>query len=474
MSDSPYFDVVVVGGGMAGLTAGVRAAELGRTVAVLEAGAVPRYACNTRYSGGVVHIGYQDATLPPATLAQSIRDATEGFAVPELVETVASRAGVTMDWLRQQGAKFIRRTTGRRDGWALAPPRSLATNLAWEGRGPDVFVHTLGGQLRRRGGELLLGARARRLSMAAGRCVGITFERDGTATQLGAGAVVIADGGFQGNADLFRKYIGPRPDLVLQRGAGSGRGDGLLMALEAGAATTRMDRFYGHLLSRDALHNANVWPYPQIDAVAAAAIVVDRDGRRIVDEGLGGIYIANELARLEDPAGATVIADAAIWEKAGREALIPPNPLLEKAGGTVVRAATMGELAAALGIAQDALAATVDAYNDAIARGAPGGLSPARSTTKGDATPIAKAPFIAIPICTGITNTMGGLAIDPACRVLAAGGGTIGGLFAAGAASGGIEGGPHVGYVGGLALASVLGMLAGEGAARDAGAAAPA
>ena len=61
----------------------------------------------------------------------------------------------------------------------------------------------------------------------------------------------------------------------MQRHAGTAVGDGLRMAERAGAALTRLDRFYGHLLSRDAMHDDGLWPYPQIDAVAVAGIVVD-------------------------------------------------------------------------------------------------------------------------------------------------------------------------------------------------------
>jgi fumarate reductase flavoprotein subunit len=127
---------------------------------------------------------------------------------------------------------------------------------------------------------------------------------------INAAAVVIVDGGFPGNAELFRKYIGPRPDRVLMRHAGTAIGDGLRMAADAGAALVGLDRFYGHLLSRDAMENSGLWPFPQIDAVATASIVVDQRGYRVLDEGLGGISITNDLARLDDPLCATVICDA--------------------------------------------------------------------------------------------------------------------------------------------------------------------
>jgi hypothetical protein len=99
------------------------------------------------------------------------------------------------------------------------------------------------------------------------------------------------------------------------------------------------------LLSRDAMEDRGLWPYPQIDAVATASIVVDQRGYRILDEGLGGISITNDLARLDDPLCATVICDAPIWETAGKAAQISPNPQLLAAGGTLHRADTIEALA---------------------------------------------------------------------------------------------------------------------------------
>jgi fumarate reductase flavoprotein subunit len=79
--------------------------------------------------------------------------------------------------------------------------------------------------------------------------------------------------------------------------------------------------------------------------------------------------------------------------------------------------------------------------------------------------PIAVAPFLAIPLCAGITYTMGGIRIDGDARVLREDGVAIPGLYAAGSTTGGIEGGPRIGYIGGLAKAAVFGLRAAEHAA---------
>jgi fumarate reductase flavoprotein subunit len=320
-------------------------------------------------------------------------------------------------------------------------------------------------RLEERQGRLLLGARGASLRLKRGRVVGVAAHRDGEVLDIGAGAVVIADGGFPGNAELFRKHIGPRPDRVLMRHAGTAIGDGMKMAAAAGAALIGLDRFYGHLLSRDAMENRGLWPYPQIDAVATASIVVDRRGDRILDEGLGGISITNDLARLDDPLCAIVICDAPIWETAGKAAQIPPNPQLLAGGGTLHRADTIEALAAAAGLPPANLAATVADYNDAVRFNRLVTLLPERSTRSGAPRRIETPPFFAIPICAGITNTTGGIAIDGHGRVKRPDGSAIAGLYAAGGTTGGLEGGGALGYVGGLIKACVFGLRAAEHAA---------
>jgi succinate dehydrogenase/fumarate reductase flavoprotein subunit len=193
---------------------------------------------------------------------------------------------------------------------------------------------------------------------------------------------------------------------------------------------------------------------------------VDHDGRRILDEGRGAISISNDLARLDDPLCGTVICDAAMWETAGKAAQIPPNPQLLAGGGTLHQAETLEALAQMASLPPDALAKTVAAYNAAVRNDKISALSPSRSTRGGQPKPIETPPFFAIPICTGITNTMGGIATDGHGRVKRADGSVIAGLYAAGGATGGLEGGGALGYVGGLIKACVFGLRVAEAAAR--------
>ena len=106
-----------------------------------------------------------------------------------------------------------------------------------------------------------------------------------------------------------------------------------------------------------------------------------------------------------------------------------------------------------------------DSYNAALENGTLSALSPSRSTVKGGPQPIRTPPFYAAPTRAGITYTMGGIAIDADARALRPDDTIIEGLYAAGAATGGLEGGANVGYVGGLSKSAITGLRAAEHAA---------
>ncbi len=223
--------------------------------------------------------------------------------------------------------------------------------------------------------------------------------------------------------------------------------------------------FYGHVLSRDAMTDERLWPYPQLDALCAGAVVVDASARRFTDEGLGGIALVNAIARLDDPLGAVVVFDAAAWEDAKSADIVPPNPSVVENGGAVWQAASLEKLARMAALDRDALLATVLAHNDAIDSDAFENQDPPRTIATCQAKPIKQPPFHAVPLCAGITVTMGGIAVDGAARVVRPDDTPIPGLFAAGSTVGGIEGGPRAGYVGGLIKAFLLGLVAAETAA---------
>jgi fumarate reductase flavoprotein subunit len=451
-------DVAVIGGGIAGMTTANRAAQLGLKVCVLEAGSAEKYFCNTRFTGGTFHLCRQDIMAGETAVRAYMTAEVGNVATSETIEAMVEGAPKVIGWLREEGIRFIKASGSAYHNWVLAPPGRARTALDWEGRSGDVLLMTLEKNLKGRGGTIVRGARATALIVEEGHVLGVEANTASGVQRVHALAVVIADGGFQGNADYVGRYVTRHPERLRQRGAGTGVGDGLTMASEIGAATSDLSRFYGHLLSIDALTNDNLWPYPYLDSIVSASLVVGPDGHRFADEGHGGVYMANAVARLPDPTSAAVIFDAAIWDGAGRAGLIAANPNLTIEGGTLHSADTIEALAEKLNIEPAELVKTVQAHNRACLNGGLGSLSPARSGSS--AYPIVKAPFHAAPMCVGITYTMGGVLTDADARVLHRSGGVISGLYAVGATVGGIEGGPDVGYVGGLARSAIFGLRA--------------
>src|SRR5262245_59061677 len=312
-----------------------------------------------------------------------------------------------MQWLRSEGLDLV--DLGGYQTNVLAPPWRQGFGLTWQGYSGDVALTRLEENLRQRQGRILRGTRASALRLASGAIQVETDEAAGGA-KFHAPSVVIADGGFQADPDMLRAHISSAPEKLLARNGGTATGDGLRMAQALGAASTGLDMFYGHLHSRDAMTSVRLWPRPYVDEIAAAGIVIDADGRRFADEGLGGIYLSNAVARLGDPLGATIVFDQVVWEgPPGRGHAQPPNPLLPEAGGTLHRAGTIAELAAMIGIAPQRLQDLVGDYNAAVAAGTLHMLSPPRRSDRYRAWPISTAPFYALPICAAITNTMGGI-----------------------------------------------------------------
>ncbi len=456
MSGAGEYDLIVIGGGIAGMVAANRAAELGQRTVVLEKGTAEKYLCNSRYTYGTFHINFSDVMSGEETLYERIVACTDGFARKDLARTVAKYGARLMHWLRAEGIELA--DLGQYHTNVLSPAWRSGAGFKWDGYAGDVTLRKLEANLTQRGGAILRGIRAHALERAGSGLVVWAAQPEGAVT-FSARAVVIADGGFQANMEMVRQYISPAPEKLLPRNGGTAMGDGLRMAQAIGAATTGMANFYGHLHSRDAMSNPLLWPRPQADDLAAAGIVVGPDGQRFTDEGLGGIFLSNAIARLPDPLSTTAIFDHAIWEgPPGRGHAQPPNPLLPQVGGTMHRADTVSALSALTGMPH--LTDTVERYNAAIDAGALDTLSPPRRGPA-QAWPIRTAPFYAVPLCSAITNTMGGIVVNGDGAVLDTGGKPIPGLYAAGSTIGGLNGGPNSGYVGGL-INAAIGLRAGD------------
>ena len=437
-------DVIVAGGGMAGLCAGLAAAEAGARVAVLEKGPAP--GGSMRMSGGTVW------TAPSMEVMERWAPLGDRARQRTLVEGIDDG----LAWLAGHG---IPRT------FDIDNPRQT-------GAGIDVEVMTAGlvAAIEARGGRVLTRAALRGILRGdGGRVRGVAAGIDGRRTELQAPAVILATGGFGGNKELVSRYITRNAETMLLRANPRSVGDGLLAALDAGARTSpNLATFYGHTMP-----GAPADPAPgEWVAVTAYytqdAVLLNARGERFFDES---ISMADEQAPAhiaDQPGGrAVVILDDRVYRHAAGEQQSPTEPAASydraaAAGAPHAEAWTLDELAAAIGpwgFSPDGALATLRAYNAAIAAGTAADLPVAR---RGNRIGVVTPPFRALAVRAGITFTLGGIDTDARMRVLDRDGEPIPGLYAAGADAGGTYQG---GYMGGLVLGLVHGRIAGAGAA---------
>lgn len=474
------FDLIVVGAGLGGLTAAVRGAQHGLRTILIEAG--NEVGGTAYFSGGGLHIwgaetweDYRRHTpLSDERLTRALFDGFRPY----------------VDWLTSTGAPgAYERTVIRGLGllkYQLGRTMAPHHRRRW-------FDHLVM-RYRAAGGTLWTRTRARSLTHHF-----IEVERDNQTLTLRGRAIVLAAGGFQAAPDLVERHVGLGPEATVRRAVATDVGDGLRMALAAGAAATpAMDSIYGHLMP--AAPCRIDWHDPMAPITLSAfyaqhGIVVNATGRRFVDESAGELNGTTINAAARQPGSLWVVMDDAIrrrparyevprellrpsslryarllrhariaWKGHGPALLLDSIGQAERAGALVVRGATVPQLAAGLaghGVDPVGLMETVADYNAAIVSGTADRLTIPRADAR---HPIASPPFLAIKVAVGISMTYGGVAIDTSARALDAAGTPVPGLYAVPGTAGGVH---HLHYAGALAACGVFGMIAADTAAAD-------
>jgi fumarate reductase flavoprotein subunit len=433
--------LIIAGSGLAGLVAALRAVELGARVTLLEKG--DRLGGSFVYSSGYVW-SYNDLS--------TFRRETPGGDIA-LQKLILEQLKPGLDWLEEFGTPVLTRETGN--------PLTFGARLD-----PERTVTTLGNHITASGGRILLRTALSGLEESIGDRVGGVRVNFGEEPRTeGADAVILASGGFGGNADLVRRHIIRGPGKMRLRANPWSTGDGFLAALKIGALTSAgLHEFYGRNLPASPAEFSREEFVEISQLYGHCAVAINRNGERYADEAADWSETALVQATARQPSlHAWYILDAEGLRQRVRDRTV--EEMVEAArrvGGIVVQAESpegLAERLAGWGVPRANVLHTLSEYNVAVTGGRSHGLSPPRSDP---AVLVRVPPLVAVKVAPAITHTIGGLAVDRSCRVLRqTDGRPIPGLYAAGVEVGGVSVG---GYTSGLAAALVFGRVAAESA----------
>ncbi|MFG3295190.1 FAD-dependent oxidoreductase [Streptomyces sp. NPDC048179] len=432
-------DLLVIGGGMAGLSAAARVASEGGTVVVVEK--AERTGGSARFAGFVW-------TTPSVEEMRRVNPDGD----PELATALVDGFADGVAWIRSLGVE-------------CRPP----VPVLGFGRGHQVdtnhYLDTCERLIRDRGQEVLTDTSTRSLITENGVVKGAECVLpDGSSRWFDAAWTLLASGGFQGDRHLRAEHVHPHAADIGLRANPDSRGDGLALGRTAGAAFGRKDAgFYGHLMPAGV---SLADPARFVDLAlyySEHALLFDTTGERFVDETAGDHLTT--MALLERPeARGLLVADARVhreWISASYVEGIPgvdKFQLCHRAGARAAVADSLDDFTSMpeeWGYPGATIRDRIEEFNAAI--GAGGTTVPGRLL---DRQPLDEPPFYVVEAAPAITFTFGGLLIDAGAHVLSAdsdGRTPVPGLLAAGADAGGLY---RRAYAGGLAPALVFGLAA--------------
>ncbi len=483
-------DIVVVGAGNAAMCAALAAREQGARVTILERAPRDERGGNTTFTAGAMRVAYRGiddilelvpdltdeerrttdfGTYTEDQFFDDMARVTQYRADPDLVEILIKRSFDTLAWMRTKGVRFVPiygrqafKVDGRFKFWG-----GLVVET-WGG-GPGL-VEALMAAVEKEDVTVLYDTPALSLLHDDGGVHGVRARHQGKTVDIRAGAVILASGGFEANAEWRTRYLGPGWDLAKVRGTRFNTGDGIRMAMDAGASPCgnwsgchavgweKNAPEFGDLAVGDAFQKHS-YPF---------GVMINERGERFVDEGAdfrNYTYAKYGRVVLEQPGQFA-------WQVFDKKVLHLLRDEYRIRQVTKVSADTLEELVRRMEDVDEArFLATVAEYNAAVMSDVPfdPNVKDGRGT-RGLAVPksnwantLDEPPFEAYAITCGITFTFGGLRITSGAQVLDNENAAIPGLYAAGELVGGLF---YFNYPGGTGLTSgsVFGRIAGTSA----------
>ena len=519
-------DVVVIGYGAAGTSAAITARNLGAEVIAVDRA---NGGGSTAISGGIIYAGAGTSVQKEAGVTDSAEQMLDylrlevGDAVrPETLKRFVDGSPEMIDWLQEHGVPFNSTLcpyktsfpnnhyylyhSGSENAGAFrahTPPVQRGHRAYGKGTSGKKIYGPLADSARRLGVDFRPHTTVTELLQdSSGRVIGVVATTMGQAPQriqrryarmaaisskpgvyfpplraamerrlqamqrrygqpieiIARRGVIICAGGFIANTE-WRKRYAPQFNGGLPLGTSGDDGSGIALACSVGAVTDRMD-------------NVSVWKFITPPSAFISAIIVDADGKRVIDESRYGAAVGHALVT-EHASRGWILADARLLAEARRQLLTQTLWFQRAQGaalifGSAARGSTLAEVAHAAGVDPEGLEATVAAHNHAIdnATGDPVG-KPAEFCRRIDHAPytllnISVRPNVLLPTPM---LTLGGVRVaEDTGAVIGSDGNPILGLYSAGRSAVGVA---SQSYVSGLSIADCVfsGRRAGASAA---------
>lgn len=473
-------DVVVVGMGGSGTAAALSAAEAGASVMALDKAG--KWGGTSAVTSGPMTVNAPSQVAAeyaewsdPITKETRVKEAGENLvdgealyadwiayttvdgeqhAKTEIIRALIDGSGQTLDWMISNGFAFepAKGFVGGKWGIFASYTGNKAETENYFAKAYEKFQTELGGQY-------LLETEATELILTDGKIAGVKAVKwDGTEVIVNAKSVILATGGFGGNAEMQEEYLGESWKLY---GMAQNDGAGVAMALSAGAATYNIDmppmsHFVAPYMITTAFEAAdNDIPYGLV--CSAEVMMVDQTGSRFMNEtniamnayAYGSKFytiLSAEQIEILKTQGLSKSASGRYLSQGGVTADTPLtniDAVLENGinMGFIYKAETLEDLVAAIGnekMSADNLVASVNQYN-AAAEGAEDVFGKAAENFERlGGINTESEYYVAITGAPYIYSTCGALEVNENMQVMNESGEVIEGLYAVGTDSMGV------------------------------------